>query len=154
MAKLGAVTSQDKVLLVAGVVTVAAIGALIVGLAKADKPAPKKNFGITVGPQCSTYEVTDSATISETISRLVDNSAALGAIDPFAATSTWLRGAAGQCKSFPDQARNPGEASLYREIFLQIIETMRTKQLLSTEMHDTYVAMIDTWARAQGAEVE
>lgn len=148
----GFFNAENKPLLILGGVAAASI-LLAVVFAKSSAKAsstPVKNYGIKVGPQCSSFEITDSNTIAETISRLVDSTAAAGAVDPFAVTTAWLRGAAGQCKSFPEQTRNPGEASLYRQTFITVIKTMKDKNLISQEMSDTYMAMINAWAQSQG----
>jgi len=144
-------TREDQIILgigVASAVTIAVIGYFVT---RSEKPAPKKDYGLRVGPQCASHEFKDSGKIEETVSRLIDIKAAQGSVDPFAVTSEWLRLAAGQCKAYPDQTRNPGEAELYREVFYVVIGEMQKKNLISEQMLEAYIEMIDAWASAQGA---
>ncbi len=144
---------EDKILFGVGIASALAITTLALVLSRG-KPKPrKKSYGLKVGPQCSTYEYTDETRAKETIIKAVGEAAERGAIDPFAVASAWLRAAAGKCKSYPEQTRNPGEASLYRGAFLNVLQAMREKSLLSQDMDDAYHEMIDTWASAQGVDL-
>lgn len=142
---------EDKMLMGIGVGAVAVIATLGFFLTRETKASPrKKTYGLRTGPQCATYEFTDDARVQETVSELVDRTVAGGPVDPFAVTSVWLRAAAGECTSFPEASRNPGEARLYRDVFFVVLTQMKDKNLIAQDMFDTYVKMIDIWAQSQG----
>jgi hypothetical protein len=144
---------EDKVLIGVGIAGILALSTIALVLSK-DKAKPKKtSYGLKVGPQCSTWEFTDATKAQDLVADLVDSESRKGTIDPFQLASAWLRAAAGECHAYPEQARNPGEASLYRDTFNEVLYAMRERQLLSEEMDATYKEMIDTWATSQGVEI-
>jgi hypothetical protein len=145
---------EDQIILGVGVVSALTIAVIGYAVSRQEKPAPKKDYGLRVGAQCASHEFKDTAKIKETISVIIDQQAAQGAVDPFSVTTQWLRRAAGACKAYPEQTRNPGEAELYWTIFNQVVELMKEKQLISEDMLVTYVEMIDLWAKAQGVEIQ
>ena len=145
---------EDKILVGVAAATVLAVGTITIVLAGRKKKVTKKHYGLKVGAQCSTYEFTDQTKAQETIDHLVDQAAPRGAIDPFHLTTAWLHAAAGKCNAYPKQTRNPGEAALYKDVFYDVIASMRERLLLSEQAEQTYRMMVDTWAVSQGVEIE
>ncbi len=142
---------EEQIILGVGLVTAVTIS--VIGfMVTRPKSVPKKDYGLRVGPQCASHEFTDTAKVKETISTLLNQKSAQGAVDPFMVTSEWIRKAAGTCKAYPERTRNPGEASLYQEIFYTVVGEMREKDLISDDMLETYLSMVDSWAESQGAQ--
>jgi hypothetical protein len=146
-------TREDKLYLGIGVAAAIAVTTIAIVVSRdSPKASPKKNYGLKVGPQCSTYELTDPERAKETVAELVTKAAAKGSVDPFAVTQQWLRGAAPSCTFFPAQVRNPGEAELFQLVFHEVATSLQEKNLISDDLKDTYFAMVDTWATSQGAD--
>lgn len=144
---------EDKLYLGIGIAAAIAVSTIAIVLSgDKQKAPPKKSYGLKVGPQCSTYELTDETKAKETIAQLVSKAVTKGAVDPFNVTREWIRAAAGQCATYPAQTQNPGEAVLFQHIFYEVLIAMREQNLVSESMEGTYTAMVDTWAQSQGAD--
>ena len=133
----------------AGVVAgVAAISAIVL-VATKPKPKPKKNIGLTVKPQCAGYTITDPMRLRDALRKQIAKSSKQRSPDPFTETSAFLRKRF-KCTTYPDPARNPGEAELYAVVFKMVTEIMEQEMLTSADQRRTYDQMVDTWAASQG----
>lgn len=106
-----------------------------------------------VGPQCSDFSLSNRAEIDETMKPMVLAAAERGAVDPFTLASQFIARYAPECRSWPDQPRNPGEGQLYVAIFFEVLRVMGEAGLATTAQAKYYGDMVTVWAAAQGVEV-
>lgn len=141
---------SDKILLGLSLVGIATAGLLVYTLTEKKPKKVKRSYGIMVNDQCNSFEVTDEGIVRSEIQREIDNAAKLGAVDPFNVAEAFLAKAAPHCRKYPDQTRNPGEAGLFAMTFNTVVDMMQSQQLLSQQQVNTFKAMMQTWAMAQG----
>jgi hypothetical protein len=103
----------------------------------------------TVSPQCNDFAFGDRGEINDAIRPMVRAAARKGAVDPFAVASDFVRRYT-DCHSYPQNARNPGEAELYVSSFGEVLRVMEEEQLLSPEQKTYFSEMVAVWGRAQG----
>lgn len=121
-------------------------------------PRPKKtkkpNLGLTVGPQCSNYTITDPLVLRNKLREEVGRKARLNQVDPFSITSAFLTQKALACVSYPNKTRNPGEAMLFYTIFKIVMSIMVDENKISQDGRETFELMASLWALSNGAVIE
>lgn len=150
-----ALTKEEKILVVSGLITAGAIAAL--GMASksgAESNGKPKGYGIHVGPQCNTFEVTDAARVHDSIRGVIRSQSKKGTVDPFSVATAWLMKAAPHCQVYPSPPRNPGEAALYVETFNTVLDIMQSEKLLSTAEMFSFKQMVKVWGLGHGLNQE
>lgn len=145
-----AMTTQEKWLLGGGLVGLAAITALAISLKEDEPKKKKKGYGLTVDPQCNTFTVNSKSQIRDSIRAEVRTLSKQGDADPFQATRAFLKKAAPHCTTYPNNTRNPGEASLFVLAFNSTLDVMENEKLLSMDQMSTFKDMVKVWAIDQG----
>lgn len=150
-----ALSKDEKKMLWIGLGALVVVGGLAIAL-KEEKPPPKKkkDYGITVDPQCNNYEVTSAGAIQDAIREEINTLAKEGPVDPFDVARSYLKKAAPDCTTFPENTRNPGEAALFIMTLNTAIDVMLTENLLSESQSQTFRQMAQVWGISQGIPPE
>lgn len=154
---MAALNKQEKTLLVTGLVvagTIAAVGIMTAKSKPKNGNGKPKGYGINVGDQCNTFEVTDSMRVRDTIRNVIRSQGEKGTVDPFMAATTWLKKAAPHCQVYPSPPRNPGEAALYVETFNTVLDVMQSDRLLSAAEVFSFKQMVKVWGLGHGLNQE
>lgn len=125
---------------------VAAVGGTWMVIRWARRPKPFASLS----PQCNDFALADRNEINAAIRPLVESAAQHGPVDPFFVTTQFLQRYAPACHSYPDPARNPGEAQLYVQAFAEVIRIMEEQRLLSPEQRAYFLEMVSVWGKSQG----
>lgn len=150
-----AISRQDKI--VWGTGAAALVGLTLLAIAFKEKPnksSGKKNYGLTVDPQCNSFTVNNETLIRDGIRAEVRLLSKKGSADPFEVTRAFLRKAAPHCTTYPNNVRNPGEAALFVLTFNSTLDVMEDEKLLSNAQMATFKNMVKVWAIDQGVSPE
>jgi len=100
---------------------------------------------------CSDFSLGSQAELDEAIRPIIrEHMRRRPAVDPFAVTTDFIHRYAPVCKSYPEESRNPGEAALFVESFLEVMRVMDLMKLLTENQRVYFTRMIDVWAKAHG----
>lgn len=148
MAKM---SKQEKLILGTGAVALAVIAGIGFALSKPKKkPKKKKDYGIKVDPQCNSFTVTSEGKVRDAIRAEVRKQSENSGVDPFQVARAYLKKAAPHCTTYPNDTRNPGEATLFVLTMNNVLDIMREEKLLSPKQEGTFKVMVQNWAIAQG----
>lgn len=133
-----------KYLLTGGLgVAVLATGVVIYRAAVRPRPFQVHNAA------CSSFTMGTDVELDEAIKPIIrEHLRWRPAVDPFAVTTDLIHRYAPDCRSYPEESRNPGEAELFVACFIQVIRVMDVMRLLTESQRRYFTAMIDVWARA------
>lgn len=138
-------STPKKVAVVAG--SVAAVGLTIWGIRRMLAPEPIRD----ISDGCNDFAFANEAEVEETIIPLLRSARTrTGGIDPFYVTTRFLRKFAPDCRSYPEEARNVGEAALYVQSFVKVVNTMEGERMLSPDQKQYFLQMVSVWGRTQG----
>lgn len=129
-------------------VGVAASGILITwGVIRLARPKPVRD----ISEGCNDFAFSNRAEVEEAILPLLrDARARHGHVDPFYVTTKFLKRYAPQCRSYPEEARNVGEADLYVQSFVKVVDVMEGERMLSPDQRKYFEEMVSVWGRMQG----
>lgn len=136
-------TPKKAAVVTGGVVTVVGV-AMLVRYVTRPNPIP------TVTPQCNDFAFADRTEVAAAILPIIHAAAEEGAVDPFAVTTRFLRAHAPACRSYPEEARNPGEAKLYVQAFSEVMRVMQEQKLVSPDQRTYFLEMVAVWGKSQG----
>lgn len=126
---------------------VVAAGAAVFGVYRfITKPRPFTS----VADQCNDFAFGDREEINDALNPMVRSAANRGAVDPFAVTTAFVQKYAPQCRTWPEPVRNPGEAKLFLQSFLEVLRVMEEQQLLSADQKAYFLEMVSVWGKFQG----
>lgn len=133
----------------AGVVggAVAGVGLLAWGIHWLMRPKPIKD----ISEGCNEFAFATATEVDEAILPLVKSArSSSGNVDPFYVTTQFLKRHAPQCRSYPEEARNVGEASLYVQAFEKVVALMNGQKMISPDQMAYFYEMVSVWGRSQG----
>ncbi len=100
---------------------------------------------------CNDFAFANQAEVEEAIIPMLRSARTrTGSIDPFYVTTKFLKKFASECRSYPEEARNVGEADLYVQAFTKVVGAMEGERMLSPDQKEYFLQMVSVWGRAQG----
>lgn len=132
-----------------GIVAGAALGAGLVtwGIVRLTRPKPVRD----ISDGCNDFAFANQAEVEEAILPLLHAARAkYGSVDPFYVTTKFLKKYAPQCRSYPEEARNVGEAELYVQAFVKVVKVMEGERMLSPDQRQYFLEMVSVWGKTQG----
>ena len=142
-------STPKKVAIVAG--SVAGVSLAVWGIRRMLAPEPIRD----ISDGCNDFAFANEAEVEETIIPLLKSARTrTGHIDPFYVTTRFLRKFAPDCRSYPEEARNVGEALLYVQSFVKVVNTMEGERMLSPDQKGYFLGMVSVWGRTQGLSAE
>jgi hypothetical protein len=132
-----------------GIVTGAVVGAGLVtwGIVRLTRPKPVRD----ISEGCNDFSFANQAEVEEAILPLLRAARTRhGPIDPFYVTTRFLKRYAPDCRSYPEEARNVGEAELYVQSFVKVVAVMEGERMLSPDQRKYFLEMVSVWGRMQG----
>ena len=132
--------------LMIGGATVAVLVPTVIVVRRIMRPNPITN----VTDQGNDVALGPREEIDEALRGPIRATARRGAVNPFEITSDFVKRYAPNCRRFPEAARNPGEARLYVESFVQVVRIMVEDQLISDAQRNYFLEMVSVWGKSQG----
>lgn len=141
----GRQSTVKKVALVGG--GVVGTGLVVWGIRALTRPNPVHD----ISDGCNDFAFANQAEVEEVIIPMLKNARRMtGNIDPFYVTTRFLKKYASECRSYPEEARNVGEADLYVQAFVKVVNAMEGERMLSPDQKLYFLQMVSVWGRAQG----
>lgn len=147
-----------------GVGGAVALGAIIVAARPKKKKKKKVDYGLKTNKLCNEWSVTDPDKLRRTYNDIFDAQIAKGQIDPWMITNAFLARVAPQCrrpllgskaKNKPQpHLRNPGEAILYYNAFVDTVTSMEQEGVITAQSGDAYRLEGQAWAVREGVPSE
>ncbi len=126
---------------------IAGISLAIWGVRRLTRVEPIKD----ISEGCNDFGWANQAEIEEAVLPLLRSARTrTGTIDPFYVTTRFLKKYAPDCRSYPEEARNVGEAQMYVEAFVNVVNTMEGERMLSPDQKGYFLQMVSVWGRNQG----
>jgi len=117
------------------------------GIFRLMRPDPVRD----ISEGCNDFAFANQAEVEEAILPLLRSArSAQGSVDPFYVTTRFLKRYAPQCRSYPEEARNVGEAELYVQSFVKVVDVMEGERMLSPDQREYFLEMVAVWGRMQG----
>jgi hypothetical protein len=133
----------------AGIVAGGVVGASLLtwGIIRLSRPDPIRD----IAEGCNDFAFANQAEVEKAILPMLRNAQArAGIIDPFSVTTAFLKRYAPDCRSYPEEARNVGEADLYVQTFVKVVQVMEGERMLSPDQKLYFWEMVSVWGRNQG----
>lgn len=141
----GRQSTLKKVAIVGGGVAGASL--LVWGIYRLSRDEPIRD----ISEGCNDFSFASQAEVEQTILPILRQARhGSGSVDPFYATTIFLKKYAPECRSYPEEARNVGEAELYVQAFVHVVNTMKGQRMLSPDQERFFLEMVSVWGRAQG----
>jgi hypothetical protein len=142
-------TRREKIgLAVFGAATLGLVGAAVAVAGTANAAPPMQT--ITIGEGCSTFTINDLQKLRDELRIAGRQAVQRGAVDPLQTTSQYIRRVAPRCATYPANTNNPGEVKLFAAVYTELLDVLRTENLLSDSNFTTWYSMLTTWAAGQG----
>lgn len=122
-------------------------GLAVWGIRRLMQPDPIQD----ISEGCNDFAFANQAEVEEAIIPMLRSARTrTGSIDPFYVTTMFLKRYAPDCRSYPEEARNVGEADLYVQAFVRVVNAMEGERMLSPDQREYFLQMVSVWGRAQG----
>lgn len=126
---------------------VAGVSLIAWGIHWLTKPTPVRD----ISEGCNDFAFANKEEVDEAILPLIKSArSGTGLVDPFYVTTLFLKKYAPECRSYPEEARNVGEALLYVQAFTKVVENMNGQRMISADQMSYFFEMVSVWGKSQG----
>lgn len=137
--------TELKVVTVGG--AVAGVSLVAWGIHWLMRPKPIKD----ISENCNEFTFATETEVNEAILPLLKSArSSSGNVDPFYVTTLFLKQYASKCRSYPEEARNVGEAQMYVQAFSKVVALMQGQKMISPDQVQYFYEMVAVWGRSQG----
>jgi len=114
------------------------------------------DYGVTINPTCSDWEVTDDGRLQRAFGRFVDDQIAYGNIDPAQIAEGFLQlVSGGSCGTrIGVKTKTPKEALLLYVIYRDVLQELVIQQQLTQQMYLAKLTAGESWALEQGVNID
>jgi hypothetical protein len=138
-------STPEKVGIVAG--GIVGVSLITWGIVRLSRPTPVRD----ISEGCNDFAFSNKAEVEQAILPLLKEARSQhGTVDPFSVTTKFLKRYATQCRSYPEESRNVGEAELYVQSFVKVVDVMKGERMLSPDQRMYFLEMVSVWGRMQG----